>query len=46
MWSCVCHQEGHEDDSDEAADKLLASHPDADTTIIFTTGEGWYRCFC
>ncbi|XP_004545107.1 translocon-associated protein subunit alpha [Maylandia zebra] len=31
--------EGHEDDSDEAADKLLASHPDADTTIIFTTGE-------
>ncbi|XP_063330409.1 translocon-associated protein subunit alpha-like [Pelmatolapia mariae] len=31
--------EGDEDDSDEAADKLLASHPDADTTIIFTTGE-------
>ncbi|XP_019214354.1 translocon-associated protein subunit alpha [Oreochromis niloticus] len=31
--------DGDEDDSDEAADKLLASHPDADTTIIFTTGE-------
>ncbi|XP_008282880.1 translocon-associated protein subunit alpha-like [Stegastes partitus] len=31
--------EGDEEDSDEAADKLLTSHPDADTTIIFTTGE-------
>ncbi|CAI5688194.1 unnamed protein product [Oreochromis niloticus] len=31
--------DGDEDDSDEASDKLLASHPDADTTIIFTTGE-------
>ncbi|XP_061584599.1 translocon-associated protein subunit alpha-like [Cololabis saira] len=30
---------GDEDDSDEAADKLVTSHPDADTTIIFTTGE-------
>ncbi|XP_072238530.1 translocon-associated protein subunit alpha-like [Leuresthes tenuis] len=33
------NSEGDEDDSDEAADKLMASHPDADTTIIFTTGE-------
>ncbi|KAM4588199.1 translocon-associated protein subunit alpha-like [Odontesthes bonariensis] len=33
------NSEGDEDDSDEAADKLTASHPDADTTIIFTTGE-------
>ncbi|XP_026161609.1 translocon-associated protein subunit alpha-like [Mastacembelus armatus] len=31
--------EGDEDDSDEAADKVLTSHPDADTTIIFMTGE-------
>lgn len=31
--------EGDEDDADEAADKLLTSHPDADTTIIFMTGE-------
>uniref|UniRef100_A0A3P8SFR5 Translocon-associated protein subunit alpha n=1 Tax=Amphiprion percula TaxID=161767 RepID=A0A3P8SFR5_AMPPE len=31
--------EGDEEDSDEAADKLLTSHSDADTTIIFTTGE-------
>ncbi|KAL6111652.1 uncharacterized protein ACO6RY_08583 [Pungitius sinensis] len=31
--------EGDEEDSDEAADKLLSSHPDADTTIIFMTGE-------
>jgi len=30
--------EGEEDDSD-AADKQLSSHADADTTIIFTTGE-------
>ncbi|XP_037534866.1 translocon-associated protein subunit alpha [Nematolebias whitei] len=28
-----------EDDADEAADKLVTSHPDADTTILFTTGE-------
>ncbi|XP_029007487.1 translocon-associated protein subunit alpha-like [Betta splendens] len=31
--------EGDEDDADEAADKLITSHPDADTTIIFMTGE-------
>ncbi|XP_070699008.1 translocon-associated protein subunit alpha-like [Pempheris klunzingeri] len=31
--------EGDEDDADEGADKVLTSHPDADTTIIFTTGE-------
>ncbi|XP_068576568.1 translocon-associated protein subunit alpha [Cebidichthys violaceus] len=31
--------EGDEEDSDEAADKLVSSHPDADTTIIFVTGE-------
>ncbi|XP_078104342.1 translocon-associated protein subunit alpha-like [Sander vitreus] len=31
--------EGEEEDSDEAADKLLTSHPDADTTILFMTGE-------
>ncbi|XP_033481746.1 translocon-associated protein subunit alpha-like [Epinephelus lanceolatus] len=31
--------EGDEDDADEAGDKQLASHPDADTTIIFMTGE-------
>ncbi|KAM9860179.1 translocon-associated protein subunit alpha-like [Aulostomus maculatus] len=30
--------DGDEDDS-EAADKLLTSHPDADITIIFMTGE-------
>ncbi|XP_056293290.1 translocon-associated protein subunit alpha-like [Pseudoliparis swirei] len=28
-----------EEDSDEAADKQISSHPDVDTTIIFTTGE-------
>lgn len=28
-----------EEDSDEGADKRLLSHPDADTTILFTTGE-------
>ncbi|XP_073324626.1 translocon-associated protein subunit alpha-like [Pagrus major] len=28
-----------DEDTDDAADKLLGSHPDADTTIIFTTGE-------
>ncbi|KAM7401922.1 hypothetical protein PAMP_017199 [Pampus punctatissimus] len=32
--------EGDDDDDDsEAADKLMTSHPDADTTIIFMTGE-------
>ncbi|XP_042351309.1 translocon-associated protein subunit alpha-like [Plectropomus leopardus] len=31
--------EGDEDDADEGADKQLTSHPDADTTIIFMTGE-------
>lgn len=31
--------EGEEEDSEEAADKLVTSHPDADTTIIFMTGE-------
>ncbi|XP_026205050.1 translocon-associated protein subunit alpha-like [Anabas testudineus] len=31
--------DGDEDESDEAADKLITSHPDADTTIIFMTGE-------
>lgn len=41
---CVGLQEG--DDSDaEAADKLMTSHPDADTTIIFMTGEGWSASF-
>ncbi|KAM6927520.1 translocon-associated protein subunit alpha [Xenentodon cancila] len=29
----------NDDEPDEAADKLVTSHPDADTTIIFTTGE-------
>ncbi|XP_017271307.1 translocon-associated protein subunit alpha [Kryptolebias marmoratus] len=33
----VQHTEG--DEEEEAADKLITSHPDADTTIIFTTGE-------
>ncbi|XP_028261843.1 translocon-associated protein subunit alpha-like [Parambassis ranga] len=31
--------EGDEDESDEASDKQLTSHPDADTTILFMTGE-------
>lgn len=39
---CVPPQEGDDEDSDEATDKLLTSHPDADTTIIFMTGEGWF----
>lgn len=39
---CVHSQEGDEEDSDEAADQLITSHPDADTTIIFMTGEGWF----
>lgn len=38
-------QEGDEEDSDEAADKLMTAHPDADTTILFMTGEGWFRSF-
>lgn len=40
---CLHHQEGDEDDAEEAADKLVTSHPDADTTILFTTGEGLSR---
>ncbi len=43
MSCCNPRQEGDEDDTDEAADKLLTSHPDADTTIIFMTGEGLWR---
>lgn len=39
------HQDGDEDDADDAADKPLTSHPDADTTIIFMTGEGWFTHF-
>ncbi|XP_038159510.1 translocon-associated protein subunit alpha-like [Cyprinodon tularosa] len=31
--------DGGEDDPDEADEKVVTSHPDADTTIIFTTGE-------
>ncbi|CAJ1051711.1 translocon-associated protein subunit alpha-like [Xyrichtys novacula] len=31
--------EGDEDDAEEGADKQLTSHPDADTTLIFMTGE-------
>ena len=46
MSCCVRPQEGDEEDADEAADKLLASHPEADTTIIFTTGEGWVGSIC
>lgn len=34
--------EGDEEETDEAADSLLTSHTDADTTIIFTTGEEFY----
>uniref|UniRef100_A0A3Q3AVQ5 Translocon-associated protein subunit alpha n=1 Tax=Kryptolebias marmoratus TaxID=37003 RepID=A0A3Q3AVQ5_KRYMA len=36
-FNSVLRQEG--DEEEEAADKLITSHPDADTTIIFTTGE-------
>lgn len=39
MSRCVVCQEGDDDDS-EGDDKLLTSHADADTTIVFTTGEG------
>lgn len=35
-------QEGDEEDMDETGDKPLSSHPDADTAIIFVTGEGWF----
>lgn len=39
---CVPPQEGvGEEEADEDEDKPLSSHPDADTIIIFTTGEGW-----
>nr|XP_020498063.1 translocon-associated protein subunit alpha-like [Labrus bergylta] len=31
--------EGEEDDTEEGADKQILSHPDADTTIMFMTGE-------
>ncbi|XP_054472841.1 translocon-associated protein subunit alpha-like [Anoplopoma fimbria] len=31
--------DGDEEDSDEGADKLISSNPDAETTILFTTGE-------
>ncbi|XP_077386755.1 translocon-associated protein subunit alpha-like [Festucalex cinctus] len=31
--------EGDDDDDSEGDDKLLTSHADADTTIVFTTGE-------
>ncbi|XP_069012667.1 translocon-associated protein subunit alpha-like [Embiotoca jacksoni] len=31
--------DGDEEDSDEGADKLVSSHSDADTTILFVTGE-------
>ncbi|XP_020498063.2 translocon-associated protein subunit alpha [Labrus bergylta] len=31
--------EGEEDDTEEGADKQIMSHPDADTTIMFMTGE-------
>lgn len=41
--SFVHHQAGDEDDADEAADKLVTSHPNADTTILFITGEGLLR---
>lgn len=35
-------QEGDDEDMDETDDKPLSSHPDADTAIIFVTGEGWF----
>lgn len=41
MSLCVL-QEGDEEDVDETGDKPLSSHPDADTTILFVTGEGWF----
>lgn len=31
--------EAEEEDSDDGADKQIGSHPDADTTILFVTGE-------
>lgn len=41
MLLCVL-QERDDEDMDETGEKPLSSHPDADTTIIFVTGEG---CF-
>lgn len=41
MPLCVL-QEGDNEDMDETEDKPLSSHPDADTTIIFVTGEGQF----
>lgn len=39
--SCdVPPQEAEEEDSDDGANKQIGSHPDADTTILFVTGEG------
>ncbi|XP_037606783.1 translocon-associated protein subunit alpha-like [Sebastes umbrosus] len=35
----IVPSEAEEEDADEGADKGLLSHPDADTTILFTTGE-------
>lgn len=35
-------QEGDDEDMDETDDKPLSSHPDADTAIVFVTGEGWF----
>ena len=44
--SCVVPpQEGDEEDPDEAADKQITAHPDADTTILFMTGEGRFGSF-
>ncbi|XP_061882521.1 translocon-associated protein subunit alpha-like [Entelurus aequoreus] len=34
--------EGDAEDDAEADDKTLTSHPDADTTIVFTTGEEFF----
>lgn len=43
---CVAPQDGGGDEeADEYEDKALSSHPDADTTIIFTTGEGRWSCW-
>lgn len=42
-YFCVNSQEG-DDDADEDSEnveKSVMSHPDVDTTILFTTGEGW-----
>lgn len=46
MSCCISPQEGDKDDTDdEDADKQLASHSDADTTIIFITGEGRFDTY-